>query len=118
MRMKKIASKHTITVATIFTLLRIVLTPLVVYLVIINWWGSALVCFITAALTDGIDGFIARHYNQKTFLGACLDPVADKILLLSVFFTIWILNISVFSIPTWFVVVLYGKEFLQIIGAL
>src|SRR5579863_5772212 len=96
-------SERRITTATMFTIARILLTPIIVYLMIAQCWRSASLFFIIAALTDVIDGFLARHFNQKTFLGACLDPVADKIFLFSCFFTLFFINSAFFYVPAWFI---------------
>jgi cardiolipin synthase len=63
------------------TLLRMGLTPLFLILLLSRQEGGALLVFMLAALTDALDGLIARLWKQKTTLGAYLDPVADKMLL-------------------------------------
>lgn len=70
----------------LITIVRILLVPLVIWLILLHWdsiWGrvSALVLFVLAASTDGIDGAIARKRNVITNLGKLLDPIADKALL-------------------------------------
>ncbi|MBM18334.1 MAG: hypothetical protein CL947_04685 [Epsilonproteobacteria bacterium] len=70
-----------ITLATYITLTRIVLTPFIMAAISANNWSYALVLFIIAMITDLLDGFIARRFDQASTLGALLDPVADKILL-------------------------------------
>lgn len=67
------------------TIARIILTPFFIAAVIYGRLDIALVLFILATISDGLDGFIARALNQKTFLGTILDPIADKILLVSAF---------------------------------
>src|SRR5436190_176461 len=111
-------NERKITIATLFTIVRILLTPCIIYLMIMQWWLSAFLLFIFTASTDIIDGFLARYLNEKTFLGACLDPIADKIFLFSTFFTLYLIDTSVFHIPLWFICFLLSKELLQIIGAL
>jgi cardiolipin synthase (CMP-forming) len=66
-------------VPNFFSLLRILMIPLIVWLYLSErvWWAAAMVG--VSALTDGIDGYIARHYNQITPLGKVLDPLADKL---------------------------------------
>jgi cardiolipin synthase len=64
---------------------RIILIPFFVAAIVYGRMEIALAIFILAALSDGADGFIARAFNQKTELGAMLDPIADKLLLLTAF---------------------------------
>ncbi|BBP05304.1 CDP-alcohol phosphatidyltransferase [Sulfuriferula plumbiphila] len=65
------------------TLLRLVLVPVVVRLLTVGYYDWALWVFIAAALSDALDGFLARVLDQRTELGATLDPIADKLMLLS-----------------------------------
>ncbi len=105
-----------ITLATLFTITRIILTPFIVWAMINQSWQAAFFLFVFAALTDMLDGFFARCLNEKTVLGACLDPVADKLLILSIFFTLVFVQSPLSSIPLWFVVLILTKELLQIVG--
>ncbi|MFI5333439.1 MAG: CDP-alcohol phosphatidyltransferase family protein, partial [Candidatus Babeliales bacterium] len=73
--------------------------------------------FVTAAVTDVLDGNIARWRNEQTFLGACLDPIADKCLLVSCFFTLAFVRTPLFSIPRWFVIIMLIKEVIIVGGA-
>jgi cardiolipin synthase len=107
-----------ITIPTFFTLLRILLVPVIVGTMIVGWWTSAFVLFVFACFTDVVDGLLARLLNEKTFLGACLDPVADKFLLISCFFTLAFIFTPLFAIPRWFVLFVVAKELIQIVGAL
>ncbi len=107
-----------ITFSTFFTLLRIMLTPFIVAAMITHCWGLAFVLFIGAAITDVLDGTIARLFDQKTFLGACLDPIADKLLILSCFFTLAFVQSPLFIIPKWFFIVVLVRELVLIGGAL
>jgi cardiolipin synthase len=106
-----------ITTATWITFVRILLTPWIVGAMVAGQWGAAFVLFCTSALTDVVDGAIARVFNQKTFLGACIDPVADKVLLLSCFATLAFIDTPLFAIPLWFVLLVLAKEVFQLSGA-
>jgi cardiolipin synthase len=105
------------TLSSYITLTRIVLSPLLVSMMIRGSWGFACGLFTIAASTDMIDGTLARIRDEKTFLGACLDPIADKILILSCFFTLAFFQSPLFAIPQWFVWAMLLKELLQITGA-
>ncbi|MGB8367495.1 MAG: CDP-alcohol phosphatidyltransferase family protein [Candidatus Babeliales bacterium] len=112
------AQEKRITIATLFTLTRLLLTPFIVVSMVESYWGIAFLLFLVAALTDVIDGSLARLCNQKTFLGACLDPISDKLLLLSCFATLAFIDTPLFAIPRWFVLLVLGKEILQVGGAI
>jgi cardiolipin synthase len=94
------------------TLLRILLTPLFVIYLIKHLWGGALVVFAGAALTDGLDGFVARVYRQKTVLGTYLDPAADKLLLLTAFVSMAIQGL----VPSWLAVIVITRDVLILFG--
>jgi cardiolipin synthase len=74
----------------------------------------AIVLFAVAGLTDILDGFIARRYNLITRLGTMLDPLADKLMLLTVLISITMKN----QIPFWIIIVVAIKETLLMLGAL
>ena len=84
-------------IPNLLTLLRIILSPVIVILLIQGSFFKALIVFIVAGITDALDGFLARVLHQQTVLGAYLDPIADKALLASSFVTLSVLHI----IPGW-----------------
>lgn len=110
------AREKKITIPTLFTIARIILTPVIVGAMIMQQWGVAFVLFVSAVFTDMVDGNLARFYSEHTFLGACLDPIADKFLLLSCFFTLAFVQSPLFAIPMWFVLLVLFKE-LVLIGS-
>ena len=101
-----------INIPNILTLIRILLTPLFVIFLLKNLYSSALIVFTIAGISDGLDGFIARYFNQRTTLGAYLDPIADKILLTAAYASLAILNI----IPPWLTVIVISRDVLIAIG--
>jgi cardiolipin synthase len=112
------ADQKRITIPTLFTVVRIVLAPVIVAAMIMQQWGIAFWLFIVASASDFLDGYLARLWNEKTFLGACLDPIADKILLLSCFFTLAFVQSPLFIIPLWFVWFVLTKELLLVFGVI
>ena len=103
------AHEMRITVPTLLTFMRILLTFGVIGAMIYHNWGTAFVVFLAAAFTDVLDGGLARWWNEKTFLGACLDPIADKFLVLSIFFTLAFVQSPLFHIPIWFFSIVFIK---------
>lgn len=98
--------------ANAITILRILLVPLFIILLIYNYLDYALVIFLIAAFTDGLDGFIARAFNQKTVLGSYLDPAADKVLLISAYLTLALKNF----LPSWLTVIVISRDVILIVG--
>jgi cardiolipin synthase (CMP-forming) len=99
-------------IANLLTVLRFCLVPIVVVSIINREWIFALVIFIAAGITDAIDGFVARHFNMRTELGAYLDPLADKALLVSIYITL----ASIGVIPVWIAVLVVSRD-IMIVGA-
>jgi cardiolipin synthase len=103
-----------VTIPNILTLIRILLTPVLIWLLLDHRFGDALLVFLLAGLTDGLDGLIARLFNQKSTLGAYLDPVADKLLLVSSFILLGALGL----LPTWLVVVAVSRDAIIVLGVI
>ncbi len=104
------------------TILRIILIPIFIFLLLYNFSGEivllgsrkidtnifmATIILIIAAITDFLDGYLARKYNLVTNIGKFLDPLADKLLVCSAFIVMIELNL----IPSWFVVCVITREF-------
>ena len=102
------------TIPNLITSIRIILTPIFVIYLINDRFLEALIVFALAGLSDGADGFIARLYNQKSRLGAFLDPLADKILLISAFVVLSARDL----IPPWLTVVVISRDILILLGVL
>ncbi len=103
--------------ANFFTLLRLVLVPYVVLAILDAQHGKALVLFFAAALTDVIDGALARSYALESQVGAYLDPIADKCLLSGIFLALG----SIGAVPWWFVALVFGRDIyilLAVVGIL
>jgi cardiolipin synthase len=96
------------------TILRIILIPFFIGFLLYERYGYALVTLLLAGLTDGLDGTIARVANQRTRLGAYLDPLADKLLLTSAFVTLSALHL----VPLWITIVVVSRDIILIAGAL
>ncbi len=101
-----------INIPNILTLVRILLTPVFIILLLNSQFTLALFVFTLAGLSDALDGFIARYFNQRTVLGAYLDPLADKLLLLSAYVSLAILE----SVPEWLAVIVISRDLIIIMG--
>ena len=101
----------TLTLANQITLTRLALVPTFVILVLYGRMGWALAVFVTAGVTDALDGLIARWTNKRTALGAFLDPMADKLLLVSAFVVLSLPNIGLVNrIPVWLTVLVISRD--------
>jgi cardiolipin synthase len=96
------------------TILRLVLVPGVVLAMLQARWEWAFAGFVVAGISDGVDGFIARHFNQRSRLGAYLDPMADKLLLVSVFVVLGIAG----ELPLWLVIAAVSRDALIVFAVL
>jgi cardiolipin synthase len=96
------------------TILRIVLIPVFVTLLVYRKLGVALLVFGAAALTDLLDGWVARSRGMASRLGAFLDPLADKLLLIASFVTLTWLK----ALPFWITAVVFSRDVMLIVGAL
>ena len=95
------------------TLARLLMVPLTVWLIISEAYGFAFAVFVAAGISDGIDGYLARRLDQRSELGAYLDPLADKALLVSVYVTLGFLK----AIPAWLAILVVTRDIL-IVGAI
>jgi cardiolipin synthase (CMP-forming) len=100
-----------LTAANQLTILRMLLIPAFVILLLYGYRGWALVVFLAAGVTDMLDGLIARLTKQKTTLGAWLDPMADKLLLVTMFVMLTLPDIgSANRLPLWFTVLVISRD--------
>jgi cardiolipin synthase len=95
----------------IITLGRLLLVPLAIWLILSGEYWAAFWTFVFAGFSDAVDGFIAKRFNLRTQLGALLDPVADKALLVSVYVTLGVSG----HLPTWLVILVVFRD-LMIVG--
>lgn len=107
------------TVANLLTILRLVLIPVFVTAIFYNRFLVALAVFFTAALTDGLDGLVARAFNQKTPLGEILDPMADKLLLVTAFIVLTLPGYTILPpLPFWLTATVISRDLFIVLGAL
>ncbi len=99
-------------IPNILTIMRIVVTPIVVFCLLYEQFIVALLIFIAAGISDALDGMIARRYNQKTIIGSYLDPIADKILLNTLFIVLATMGL----IPWWMTTIVILRDSIILIG--
>jgi cardiolipin synthase (CMP-forming) len=116
-------SSRIITLPHLLTLFRMVLIPVFVSLLFYQRFGWALLSFLLAGVTDGLDGLFARRFNQKSQLGTILDPIADKLLLTTSFIVLSLKQISPaplprhFPVPFWVTTAVISRDVFIIVGA-
>ena len=100
-----------LTYANQLTLLRMLLVPAFAILVWYEYLGWALIVFLVAGLTDALDGLIARRAGQRTSLGAWLDPMADKILVVTMFVMLTMPGLGLANrLPLWLTVLVISRD--------
>ena len=100
-------------IPNLITLGRILLVPVVVWAIIYGELWLAFVLFLAAGVSDAVDGFLAKRFNMASELGAYLDPLADKTLIVSIYVTLGIAG----KIPLWLVILVVSRD-IMIIGAI
>ncbi len=86
------------TIPNLITIARLLMVPIVVVMILLGDWPAAFIVFVIAGISDGLDGFIARHFNMRSEFGAHIDPLADKALMISIYVTLALAG----HLPTWF----------------
>jgi len=102
------------TIPNLITAFRIILAPVFVIYLINDRLNSALVVFLICMISDGIDGMVARLFNQKSRLGAYLDPLADKTLLVTAFVLLAVRG----YLPSWLTVTAIARDVMILLGVL
>lgn len=100
-------------IPNIISVLRVFLTIPVVWALLLQEYGLALVLFAVAGVSDGVDGFLAKHFHWESRLGGILDPLADKVLLVSSYLALGWLGL----IPLWLVALVILRDVVIVVGA-
>jgi cardiolipin synthase (CMP-forming) len=109
----------TFTIPNLLSLFRMGLVPVFIISVIQGEALRALLIFLLAGITDALDGFIARVFKQQSLLGTYLDPIADKLLLVSAYVTLSIPQLNQGTqIPLWVTVLVIARDVLLVVVAL
>ncbi len=94
------------TLPNLITIGRLILVPLVIVMILAGRWQPAFVIFVVAGISDAIDGFIAKRFGMASDLGALLDPIADKALIVSIYVTLAMVG----AVPVWLVALVVARD--------
>ncbi len=111
------------TIPNYISMLRLMLVPVFVISLLdyadtgteLSWW-TAVAAFLVAAVSDGVDGYIARRFRQRSELGAFLDPLADKILLVSGLVVLSFSSKHLPQLPIWMIGMVFGRDLFLLLG--
>ena len=107
-------SKLFASLPNLITLARLLLAPLAVLMIVSQRYLFAFIIFVAAGVSDAVDGFIARRFNLRTELGAYLDPLADKALLISVY-----VSLAIYAgLPAWIAVTVVSRDVMILVAVL
>jgi cardiolipin synthase len=107
-------SKILINIPNLITLARMLMTPTAVLMIVYQRFLPAFLIFLLAGASDAIDGFIARHFNLRTELGAYLDPLADKALLISIY-----VSLSIYAgLPAWLAIAVVSRDVMILVAVI
>ena len=101
-----------LSIPNLITLARILSVPLVVWAITSGEWMIAFILFVVAGISDAVDGYLAKRFDMASELGAYLDPLADKALIVSIYVSLGIAG----AIPRWLVIFVVARD-IMIIGA-
>lgn len=116
-------SSRIITLPNLLTVFRMVLVPIFVTLLFYQRFVLALVVFVIAGITDGLDGLLARRFDQRSQLGTVLDPIADKLMLVTAFVVLSMRSVfpqpvpSHLPIPFWVTAAVISRDVFIVVGA-
>jgi cardiolipin synthase len=96
----------------LITLARILLVPVMVWAIASDQMTGAFALFLIAGISDGVDGFLAKRFGMATAVGAYLDPLADKVLIVSIYVSLGIIE----AIPRWLVILVVSRDLLIVGG--
>ena len=99
-------------IPNLITLGRVILVPVVFWLLLTGELKAAFLVFVVAGISDAVDGFLAKRFNWETELGAYLDPIADKLLIVCIFIALGVTG----RLPSWLVIMVVSRDVLIVIA--
>ena len=109
---KKDGDHFGVSIPNLITLGRVILVPVVFWLLLTGELQAAFLAFVVAGISDAVDGFLAKRFNWETELGAYLDPLADKLLIVCIFIALGVTA----RLPSWLVILVVSRDVLIIIA--
>jgi cardiolipin synthase (CMP-forming) len=110
--MVELCRERRLSIPNLITLARILSVPVMVWAIVTGWMLVAFLLFLAAGVSDAIDGYLAKRFGMTSELGAYLDPLADKALIVSIYVTLGISG----DIPRWLVILVVSRD-IMIVGA-
>jgi cardiolipin synthase len=107
-------SQLTNNIPNLITLARMLMTPVAVLMIVSERYLPAFLIFLLAGVSDAVDGFIARNFNLRTELGAYLDPLADKALLISIYVSLAIYA----ALPAWVAIAVVSRDVMIVVAVM
>ena len=107
-------SGRSLNIPNFITMGRILAVPVVFWLLVNNEFKVAFFVFAAAGISDAVDGYLAKRFHWETELGAYLDPLADKLLIVSIFVALGVSGL----LPSWLVIAVVTRDFLIVLGVL
>ncbi len=104
-------STRVVTIPNVLSMVRLLLIPVFLVLLVLEQYGWALLLIAVSSITDFVDGYIARHFNQITRLGQLLDPAADRLFILSTLVGLGWVGV----LPWWFVAAIVARDVLLLV---
>lgn len=101
-----------VSIPNLITLMRAILVPVVFWLLLSGYIQAAFLVFVVAGVSDAVDGLLARRFNWQTELGAYMDPLADKLLIVSIFVALGVRG----DLPSWLVVAVVSRDVLILLA--
>lgn len=102
------------TIPNFISLGRLLIVPLIIWLILAHHMKAAFLVFIAAGISDILDGLLARAFREQSIIGSYLDPIADKVLLMGVFVTLGTQSF----LPLWFIILILFRDLLILGGVL
>lgn len=110
----RVSGPRHLNIPNLITLGRVILVPVVFWLLVSGQTQLAFFAFVLAGVSDAVDGFIAKRFGLSTELGAYLDPLADKLLIVSIFVALGVMG----ALPSWLVIAVVSRDILIILGVM